>query len=209
LKIAIPINLKSSYTLYNAACTALESKVISSHCHILAPIAVKSILSILDKKKSFNVDLKRIKIIKKIGGTIDQTELINGIAIDYPVIKSYGGPNKMINARVALVQFSISSPSTDTDNLLVIENYAHMDKLLKEEKQLIVSFCRKIKSTGCNVILLQKSILKESICDFAIQILAQMKIMLVRDIDRDEFLFIADSLGSIPIIDIETFSLIN
>jgi len=206
LKIAIPINLKSSYTLYNAACTALESKVISSHCHILAPIAVKSILSILDKKKSFNVDLKRIKIIKKIGGTIDQTELINGIAIDYPVIKSYGGPNKMINARVALVQFSISSPSTDTDNLLVIENYAHMDKLLKEEKQLIVSFCRKIKSTGCNVILLQKSILKESICDFAIQILAQMKIMLVRDIDRDEFLFIADSLGSIPIIDIETFS---
>ena len=71
-----------------------------------------------------------------MGGTVEQTELINGIAIDYPVIKSYGGPNKMINARVALIQFSISSPSTDTENSLVIENYTHMDKLLKEEKEL-------------------------------------------------------------------------
>jgi T-complex protein 1 subunit delta len=142
--------------LYNAACTSLESKVVSSHCHILAPIAVKSILSILDRKHSFNVDLKRIKIIKKMGGTVEQTELINGIAIDYPVIKSYGGPNKMINARVALIQFSISSPSTDTENSLVIENYTQMDKLLKEEKQFIISLCRKIKSTSCNVILIQK-----------------------------------------------------
>ena len=65
LKIAIPIDLKNSNALYNAACTSLESKVVSSHCHILAPIAVKSILSILDRKHSFNVDLKRIKIIKK------------------------------------------------------------------------------------------------------------------------------------------------
>lgn len=206
LKIAIPIDLKNSSALYNAACTALESKVVSSHCHILAPIAVKSILSILDKKQNFNVDLKRIKIIKKIGGTIEQTELINGIAIDYPVIKSYGGPNKIINAKVALIQFSISSPSTDAENLLVIENYFHMDKMLKEEKQLIISLCRKIKSSGCNVILLQKSILKDSISDFAIQILAQMNIMLIRDVDRDEFPFIADALGCIPIIDIETFS---
>ena len=206
LKIAIPIDLKNSNALYNAACTSLESKVVSSHCHILAPIAVKSILSILDRKHSFNVDLKRIKIIKKMGGTVEQTELINGIAIDYPVIKSYGGPNKMINARVALIQFSISSPSTDTENSLVIENYTHMDKLLKEEKQFIISLCRKIKSTSCNVVLIQKSILKDSICDFAIQILAQMKIMLIRDIDREDFTFIADALGCIPVNDIETFS---
>ena len=206
LKLAIPINLKNSAILYNAACTALESKVISSYCHILAPIAVKSVFLVLDKKGAFNVDLKRIRIIKKIGGTIEQTELIDGVAIDYPVIKSYGGPNKIKNAKIGLIQFTIDSPNTDTDNLLVIENYAQMDKLLKEEKQFIISLCKKIKSTGCNIILIQKSILKNSICEFAIQILAQMKIMLIRDIERTDFLFIADSLGCVPIIDIETFS---
>jgi len=206
LKIAIPINLKNSPALYNAACTALESKVISSYCHILAPLAVQAVMLISNNKKSFNLDLKKIKLIKKIGGTVEQSELINGIAIDYPVIKSHGGPSKISNAKVALIQFSISSPTTETENLLVIENYSHMDKMLKEEKQLIISFCKKIKSTGCNVVLMQKSILKDSICELAIQILSQMKIMLVRDIELEEISFISDSLGCVPITDIETFS---
>jgi len=105
-----------------------------------------------------------------------------------------------------LVQFPLSSPNTDLESVLVIENYAHMDKLLKEEKQLIISLCRKIKSTGCNVILQQKSILRDSINEFAIQILSQMKIMLVKDIDRKDFSFISEALGCSPIVDIETFS---
>jgi len=183
LRAAIPINIKNSSALYNTACTALESKVVSSYCHILAPLVVESVLLILNEKKSFNLDIKRIKLIKKIGGTIEQTELINGIAIDYPVIKSYGGPDKIHDAKVGILQFPLAPPSTETENLLVIENYSHMDKMLKEEKQIVISFCRKIVSTGCNVILLQKSILKDSICDLAIQILSQMKIMLIRDID--------------------------
>jgi len=65
LKIAIPVNLKNSPALYNAACTALESKVISSYCHILAPLAVQAVLLISNNKKSFNLDLKKIKLIKK------------------------------------------------------------------------------------------------------------------------------------------------
>lgn len=66
--------------------------------------------------------------------------------------------------------------------------------------------CRKIKSTGCNVILQQKSILRDSINDFATQILSQMKIMLVKDIDRKDFSFISEALSCVPIVDIETFS---
>jgi len=65
IKIAIPVNLKNSNALYNAACTALESKVISSYCHILAPLAVKSILYLFDKNQGSNIDLKRIRLIKK------------------------------------------------------------------------------------------------------------------------------------------------
>jgi len=172
IDIAIPVNLKNTNALYNAACTALESKVISSYCHILAPLAVKSILFLIDKNQGSNVDLKKIKVIKKKGGTIEQTEFIDGIALDYPVIKTYGGPTKITGAKIALIQFSLCSPNTDLESTLVIENYAQMDKLLKEEKQFIISLCRKIKSTGCNVILQQKSILRDSINDFATQILS-------------------------------------
>ena len=45
----------------------------------MAPLAVDAVLRIIDKEKDKNVDLKDIKIVKKLGGTIDDTELVEGI----------------------------------------------------------------------------------------------------------------------------------
>jgi len=60
-----------------------------------------------------------------------------------------------------------------------------MDRLLKEEKKYIVDLCKKIQKSGCNVILLQKSILREAVSELALHFLAKMKVMVVKDIDRD------------------------
>ena len=45
----------------------------------MAPLAVDAVLRIVDPEKPNNVDLKDIKIVKKLGGTIDDTELVEGI----------------------------------------------------------------------------------------------------------------------------------
>jgi len=45
----------------------------------LSPIAVEAVLRIIDIEKDINVDLRDIKIVKKLGGTIDDTELIEGL----------------------------------------------------------------------------------------------------------------------------------
>jgi T-complex protein 1 subunit delta len=206
IKISIPVNLTDKNSLYHTAYTALESKVLLSHSHIFAPLAVEAVLSITDIKYSSDVDLNNIKIIKKLGGTIEQSHLINGLGIDYPSIKSSGGPNKIINAKIAIIQFCINAPSTDTENILVVENYSSMDKILREEKQIIIAQCRKIKATGCNVILIQKSILKESVTNFALETLSKLKILIVKDVERNEISFISETLGCIPIVDIESFS---
>jgi T-complex protein 1 subunit delta len=42
----------------------------------LAPIAVDSVLKIIDAKTAETVDLKDIKMVKKVGGTIDDSELV-------------------------------------------------------------------------------------------------------------------------------------
>mmetsp|Transcript_21874 Transcript_21874/g.42493 ORF Transcript_21874/g.42493 Transcript_21874/m.42493 type:complete len:532 (-) Transcript_21874:68-1663(-) len=205
--ISFPVNLKNKEILYNAAVSSLESKVISAHSYILAPIAVNSILKITELDAASDVNLSNIKVIKKMGGIIEQTELLEGLGINYPVVKSYGGPVKIKEAKIALIQFCLSPPTTDIENVVVIENYMSMDKVLKEEKEYILGLCRKIKSSGCNVVLVQKSILRESISALCFQILSQMEIMIVQDIERDEISFIADSLGCTPIVDIESFSI--
>jgi T-complex protein 1 subunit delta len=73
---------------------------------------------------------------------------------------------------------------------VIVSDYAQMDRVLREERQYILNLCKKIKKTGCNVILLQKSILRDAISDLALHFLAKMNISVVRDIERDEVDFL-------------------
>ena len=73
-----------------------------------------------------------------------------------------------------------------------------MDRLLKEEKKYIVDLCKKIQKSGCNVILLQKSILREAVSELALHFLAKMKVMVVKDIDRDQIDFISRTIKATP-----------
>lgn len=60
---------------------ALSSKVISKCKRKIAEIAVDAVLTVADKeRKDVNFDL--IKIIGKIGRSVEETSLIQGIIID-------------------------------------------------------------------------------------------------------------------------------
>ena len=46
------------------------------------------------------------------------------------------------------------------ENQVVVSDYTQMDRVLREERQYILEICKKIKKAGCNVLLIQKSILR-------------------------------------------------
>jgi T-complex protein 1 subunit delta len=88
--------------------------VVSSNCDLLSPMAVDAVLKIIDPNTATNVDLKDIGLVKKLGGTIEDTELIEGIVFDKCKPSSAsGGPTKMENAKIAVIQFQIATPKTD------------------------------------------------------------------------------------------------
>jgi len=204
--MSIPIDLTNREQLLSIAKTSLSSKVVSQYSNILAPIAVDSVLKIIDPLNSKNVDLRDIRIVKKLGGTIDETQLIEGIVFDHSVSHTAGGPTRIEKAKIGLIQFQLSSPKTNMDNSIVITNYQQIDRALKEENRLIYKMCKKIKDTGCNVLLIQKSILRDATNDISLQYLAQMKIMVIKDIERDEIEFISKTIEAIPIASIEAFT---
>ena len=43
---------------------------------------------------------------------------------------------------------------------MIVSDYSQMDRILREERQYILNICKKIKKAGCNVLLIQKSILR-------------------------------------------------
>lgn len=93
------------------------------------------------------------------------------------------GLDRVEKAKIGLIQFCLSPPKTDVccgamemwkwcwlltaiplfpqlDNQVVVSDYTQMDRVLKEERNYILNLCKAIKKAGCNVLLIQKSILR-------------------------------------------------
>jgi T-complex protein 1 subunit delta len=67
-------------------------------------MAVDAVLKIIDKEIDTNVDLRDILISKKLGGTIDESELIDGLVfVDKKVSHFAGGPSRIENAKIGLI----------------------------------------------------------------------------------------------------------
>ncbi|BFZ62194.1 T-complex protein 1 subunit delta [Saitoella coloradoensis] len=204
--ISTPITLTDRESLLRAASTSLNSKIVSQYSTLLGPMAVDAVLKVIDPTTAENVDLRDIRTVQKVGGTIDDTELVDGVVLTQNVVKSAGGPSRMEKAKIGLIQFQLSPPKPDMENQIVVNDYRQMDKILKEERQYLLNMCKKIKKSGCNVILVQKSILRDAVNDLSLHFLAKLKILVVKDIERDEIEFICKSTGCKPIADIESFT---
>lgn len=76
------------------------------------------------------------------------------------------------------------------DNQIVVSDYTQMDRVLREERAYILNLVKQIKKAGCNVLLIQKSILRDALSDLALHFLNKMKIMVVKDIEREDIEFI-------------------
>ncbi|KAF5358462.1 hypothetical protein D9756_001482 [Leucocoprinus leucothites] len=197
-EMSTPVDLNDKGALLRAASTSLNSKACSQN--------FLSAVTRLVTPTSSNVDLRDIRIVRKVGGTIEDTELIDGVVLNQNVVVSAGGPTRIEKAKIAIIQFQLSAPKPDMDNTVVINDYRQMDKVIKEGRQYILNLCKRIKKANCNVLLIQKSILRDAVDDISLNFLKRLNILVVKDVERDEIDFLSKSLGCKPIADIEAFT---
>nr|CAB3228985.1 T-complex protein 1 subunit delta [Phallusia mammillata] len=201
-----PVELTDRATLLKSANTSLNSKVVSQYSGVLGPMAVDAVLKVVDPAKDGNVDLRDIRVIPKLGGTVDDTELVEGLVLSQKAVSgSAGGLRRMEKARIGLIQFCLSPPKTDMENQVVLSDYTQMDRVLREERQYTLNLVKQIKKAGCNVLLIQKSILRDALSDLALHFLNKMKILVVKDIEREDIEFVCKSTGCKPIASIDHF----
>jgi T-complex protein 1 subunit delta len=81
-----------------------------------------------------------------------------------------------------------------------------MDRILKEERKYILDLCKKISASGCNVLLVQKSILRDAVNDISLSLLAKLKILVIKDVERDDIEFVSKTLGCLPIAHVDHFT---
>merc|ERR1711881_520 len=132
--MSVPVDLADRETMIKNAATSLNSKIISQNSSLLAPLAVDAVMKVMDPETN-SADLTDIKVIKCFGGTVDGSERVDGIVFPKKAAHFAGGPTRIENAKIGLIQFCISPPKTDMENNVVVSDYAAMDRILREEKQ--------------------------------------------------------------------------
>lgn len=139
--------------LRKCAKTALGSKVVSSCQEQYADLAVQSVLHVADlERKDVNFDL--IKIVAKAGGSLTDSEFIEGIVLD----KDFSHPQmvkEIKDARVCILTCPFEPPKPKTKHGLEIKSAEDYDALYAMEQKYFVDMVQKVKDSGANVVLCQ------------------------------------------------------
>ena len=144
--------------LLKIAKTSMQSKLISEDSDMLSKLVVDSILQVVEKEaEGHRVDLDNIKVEKKAGGSIRNTQFIKGIVLDKEVVHS-GMPTKIEKAKIALLNSALEIEKTEMSAEIRISDPTQMQMFLEEENRMLKSMVDKIHQIGANVLICQKGI---------------------------------------------------
>lgn len=198
--IAMPLKKDDVKTLQYIAMTAMAGKGASGSKELLSKIIVDAIRSIAQGKNedgSFSIDLDNILIQKKQGGSIEETEIINGIVIDKQRANP-GMPMKIKDAQIALIHTAIEVKKTEVDARIQIQDPTQLQAFLDEEERMIQHMVDKIRESGATVVLCQKGI-----DDIAQHFLSKNQIYAVEQIKENDIKKLSKATNGRIIADID------
>jgi thermosome len=156
-RIAQPIDPEDVKTLNNIAITSMTGKGAEAAREELAKLAVKAVKLVAEEDGTCEVDTDHIKLEKKEGGAITDSELINGILIDKERVHP-SMPKRVEKAKIALVNHAFEIEKTETDAKIDITSPDQLRAFLEEEESMLKKMVDTVKGTGAKVLLCQKGI---------------------------------------------------
>ena len=185
-------------SLIKIATTSMQSKLISEDSDTLSKIVVDAILSIVTKKgEDYFVDLENIKVEKKSGGSIQDTQIVKGIVLDKEIVHS-GMPTKIDKANIALLNSALEIEKTEMSSEIRISDPTQMQMFLEEENRMLKTMVDKLHDIGVNVLICQKGI-----DDIAQHYLAKNGILAVRRVKESDMIKLAKATGGRVISNID------
>ncbi|KAI5150045.1 T-complex protein 1 subunit delta [Nematocida ausubeli] len=177
---------------------ALNSKIVNAYIDKITEVTMKVIEHSTDKEKQ-DLNLSKVRRVK-IKGNMEETEMVAGIVLSAPLKrKTKFVPRKM---KMAIFQCTIGQSKPSIDAKVTINNYEAMEQVIREEKAHVLSLCKHIKDKGIDLIILQKSIIRESLSELGLHFLERMGIMIVDDVERKEIELCVEQMGLTPVVDI-------
>ncbi|MCS7122803.1 MAG: TCP-1/cpn60 chaperonin family protein [Candidatus Micrarchaeota archaeon] len=193
INIAGKVDVKKKEELKKIAKVALGSKGIGTDMdkdHI-ASMVVDAVTHVVERSDGrVVIDLDLIKIEKKAGGSVNDTQLIKGIVLDKEVVHS-GMPKRVEKAKIALLDAPLEIEKTETDARISITSPDQLEAFLKKEEEILRRMVERIKAAGANVVFVQKGI-----DDVAQYYLAKHGILAARRVKKSDMDKLARATGA-------------
>src|SRR3989344_2981121 len=186
-EMAEKITPDNEEVLKKIAQTAMTGKGAEYSKDTLATLAVKAVKMV---EEDGYVDKENIKIEKRTGGSVDDSELIKGIVIDKERL-SQNMPRVVKNAKIALIDREIEIKKTEFEAKIEIGNPEQLQAFLDQEEKILKDMVDRVANSGANVMLCQKGV-----DDVAIHFLAKKGIYAVRRISESDMKKIAKATGA-------------
>jgi len=195
--IAIGVDKDDEELLKKIAATAMTGKGAEVAINRLADIAVKAVKIVAEEVNGkIEVDTDNIKIEKRTGAAVEDSELVEGIVIDKEVVHP-GMPKLVKNAKILVVNAALEVKETETDAKIRITDPDMLQKFIEQEEKMIKEMVDKIAEAGANVVFCQKGI-----DDLAQYYLAKAGILAVRRVKQSDIEKIAKATGARIITDL-------
>ncbi len=199
--IAEPVSMKDVSTLKKIAMTAMTGKGAESAKEMLADLTVNAVRNVAEQSDSdLFIDTEDIKIEKKVGGRVEDTELVKGIVLDKEKVHS-AMPRVVHESKIALIDSALEIKNTEIDAKIQITDPNQLQSFLDMEEKMLRDMVAKIEKAGANVVFCQKGI-----DDLAQHYLAKKGVYASRRVKKSDMEKLAKATGASIITNLDDLS---
>ncbi|HIH01431.1 TPA: thermosome subunit [Thermoplasmata archaeon] len=200
--LAIKVTPQNKDVLADIAKTAMISKSVAASRELLAGVAVDAVSAVAEKKDDgkWVVDDDNIQIVKKQGGSMDDTQMIAGIIVDKEAVHA-AMPKHIEGAKIALVDSALEVKKTEIDAKIEITDPSQLHAFLEEEENMLRKMVDIVKKSGASVLFCQKGI-----DDLAQHFLSKEGIYAVRRVKKSDMEKLAKATGATLVTKLDDLS---
>src|SRR6266568_775023 len=192
--LGVSIKPDDDEELKRIALTSLNTKGIFGSQEHFADLAVEAVKDVMEKSGTkITADIDFIKVMKKHGKSLSDTELVSGIVIDKEIAHSQM-PRSVSNAKIALLNAKLEIEKTEMDAKININRPEEMELFLQEEENLLNAMAQQVADSGANVLFTEKAA-----DDEVLSILAKKGILTVKNVSSGDMEKLAKATGGSPV----------
>jgi thermosome len=185
------IDPNDAETLGKIAMTAMSTKGVTGSKDHLAKIAVDAALLVKETRDGkTKVDVDLVKVLKKHGKSLEETELVRGIVVDKEIAHPQM-PKHIDNAKIALLNAKLEIEKTEFDAKININSPDQMKMFLDEEERMLMEMVDDVVKSGTNFVFCEKSI-----DDIALHFLSKKGISAVKNMSSGDMEKLAKATGA-------------